>query len=232
MSDSLIIQQPAGPAQQLVLLFHGVGANAADMEPLGRAIAAEFAQAFVVSVAGGQAADLGSGRQWFSVRGITEENRPERVAQALPGFLSAVRHWQHAAQAGIDATALVGFSQGAIMALEATRSADVPAGRVVAIAGRFASLPDRATRKVTVHLIHGKADPVIPYRYTIAAAGRLISLQGDVTADVLPFVGHEINDEVCALVVERFKSYVPQRCWDEALRAERALVRKPAADQA
>ena len=229
MSESLIIQQPSGPAQQLVLLFHGVGAGASDMAPLGQVLAEEFPQAFVVSVGGTEPSDLGAVRQWFSVHGITEQNRPGRVELALPQFLATIRHWQLLSQVGVAATALVGFSQGAIMALASLGSAEVIAGRVVAIAGRFARLPEQASRSVTVHLIHGKADRVIAYSHTIAAAERLMSLDGDVTADVLPFVGHEVNTEIAALVVERFKGYVPRRCWDEALQAERKLVHRPLA---
>jgi predicted esterase len=39
MHDSMLIQQPSGLAGQLVLLFHGVGANAQNMVPVGQALA-------------------------------------------------------------------------------------------------------------------------------------------------------------------------------------------------
>ena len=51
MSDSVIVARPTGPAQQLMLLFHGVGASAQDLVPLGRVLAEEFPEAFIVSVA-------------------------------------------------------------------------------------------------------------------------------------------------------------------------------------
>jgi predicted esterase len=34
MSPSIIVQQPAAQAQQLFLLFHGVGADPSDLAPL------------------------------------------------------------------------------------------------------------------------------------------------------------------------------------------------------
>ena len=219
MNQSILVQSPAGRPAQLFLLFHGVGADADDLVPLGEQLGEEFPEAMIVSVAGSAAADLGVGRQWFSIREISEENRPQRVAAALPGFLDVVRHWQEHSGVGTAGTALVGFSQGAIMALEASAQAGAVAGRVVAIGGRFARLPEQASDAVTLHLIHGKDDPVVPYRHTIAAAEHLIALGGDLTADVLPRVGHEINAEVVATLLKRLKTHVPRRVWEEAMRA-------------
>ena len=224
--ESLVIQSPDELPAQLLLLFHGVGTDARDLVPLGEHLAAEFPQAMIVSVIGSDPADLGNGRQWFSIRDVTEDNRPARVAAALPAFVGAVRHWQELSGVGPAGTALIGFSQGAIMALEATHATDDGqgplAGRVIAIAGRFARLPERASPLLTIHFLHGKADPVIPYRHTVAAAEHLLDLGGDLTADVLPFVGHEITPEVLDLLVTRLKTYVPKRIWDEAMRAGNA----------
>jgi phospholipase/carboxylesterase len=220
MNDALVIQMPDGPAQQLMLLFHGVGATPEHMEPLARHLAQAFPQAAVVSVPGPDEFDLGqgAGRQWFSVRAIDENNRAARVAEAMPGFVETVKQWRERTGASLPATALIGFSQGAIMALESTQLGEALAGRVVALAGRFANLPALAPEATTVHLIHGKADTTIPYVHTIAAAERLIELGGDVTADVIPFLDHRVTDEVAELLVERLKGYLPQRVWREAMR--------------
>ena len=222
MSDSVIVARPEGAAQQLMLLFHGVGSNAQDLVPLGRVLAAEFPAAFIVSVDAPLPAGTGGGRQWFSVAGITEENRPERVASALPAFLQAVAHWQKEAGVGTDAVALIGFSQGAIMALESTRDRPAIAGRVVAIAGRFAQLPATPNEGTTLHLFHGKLDPVIPYGFTVEAAQHLVRLGADVTADVIPGIGHQVDDEIAELMIERLRGYLPKRVWEAAIKAARA----------
>ena len=39
--EALVIQQPSGPARQLVLLFHGLGANEEDPRPVGERLAAD-----------------------------------------------------------------------------------------------------------------------------------------------------------------------------------------------
>jgi len=220
MNPSHVVQRPEAAPAQLFLLFHGVGADAEDMAGVGRVLAAEFPGALVVSVGGHEVSDFGRGRQWFSIQGITEDNRIERVAAAMPAFVAEVRHWQREAGLGAAATALVGFSQGAIMALESLREAEPLAGRVVGIAGRFAGRPAVPPRETTVHLFHGKADPVMPYGHTLSAAEWLVGQGADLTADILPFVGHGIDEEMLELLVERLKAYVPKRIWDEAMRAE------------
>ncbi len=215
----MVIQQPGGQAQQLVLLFHGAGDTPQAMRPLGERLARQFPNAFIVSVAAAEPVDSGTGYQWFLVGGLDDTNRAARVSAALPAFLRAVAHWQTVSGLGPVATALIGFSQGATMALEATRVEAACAGRVVAIAGRFAELPERAAAATTLHLFHGKHDEAVPYRHTVEAVQHVLGLGGDATADVLPFVGHELVDDFVELTIERLTGYVPKRLWDEAMRA-------------
>lgn len=222
MSEPVFIQQPAGPAQQLFLLFHGVGGQPQDLQALGVQLAQAFPQAAVLALSGPQDCELGRGRQWFSVRGIDDDKRVQRVAQALPGFVAEVRRWQAQLQVPPEATALVGFSQGGILALEASKASELLAARVIAIGARYASLPQRVHASCTLHLVHGKADAVMPYGLTVAAAEHLLSVDADVTADVLPFVGHEIHAEVIDAVLARLQRYIPQARWREALAAAAA----------
>lgn len=212
--QAFVIQRGEAPAQ-LILLFHGVGSNAQSMVALGQAYARAFPQARVVAIDAPYASEPApEGRQWFSVAGVSDENRPQRVAAALPAFEYAVRHWQQ--QSGVDAagTALVGFSQGAIMALESTLRSEPVAARVIAIAGRYARLPEQPLHEgSTVHLLHGKADTVMPYSHAIEAALRLKSLGADFTADVLPFIGHELHADLMEMAVEKLQQHIPARLW-------------------
>jgi phospholipase/carboxylesterase len=202
MPTSVVIQQPAGAAMSLVLLFHGVGASAADLVPLGHYLARALPQAQVVSVQAPQVSDLGSGYQWFSVQGVTPGNRAARVAGAMPAFEATVKHWQHEAGVGPDATVIVGFSQGSIMALESTQLPAALAHRMVAIAGRFAQPPRQAPLAGSVHLLHGEQDGVIPAAEGRDAATRLRELGAVVTLDLFPGLGHGVDARVADRIVK------------------------------
>ncbi len=209
MQDSIIVHQPTTAPDQLILLFHGVGSRAEDLLPLGQALGRHFAHACIVSVRSPDASDLGTGWQWFSVRGVDEANRATRVADAMPRFVQTVQHWQGEMQVVAAATALIGFSQGAIMALESTQQPISLARSIIAIAGRFAQLPRNAPPDTHVHLMHGDADPVMPAQLSELALGQLRTLGASVTLDRFPGLGHGIDARVLERIVERMRGWTP-----------------------
>lgn len=196
MIASIVVSRPAA-ARQLFVLFHSDDADAPALAPLGRRLAAAFPEGFVVVLP---------------------------APADAPGFLAAIARWQAESGVAAAATAVVGFARGAVMALESTKAIPAPAGRVVALAGRFEALPTEPAPETTIHLFHGKEDPLTPYAETIAAAQCLLALGTDATADVLPFTGHEVTEEMAALVLERLRGYLPQRYWKEALQADPAAA--------
>ncbi len=213
-SNSIVVQQGNQRPDQLILLFHGVGATPDDMVPLGHRLAGEFGQATVVSIAAPFPSDLSWGYQWFSVQGVSEDNRPERVAAAMPEFLAEIHAWQVKEDATAATTILVGFSQGAIMALEAACTRPSPAAQVVAIAGRFAKLPATIAPRTALHLFHGQQDAVIPFRFSVEAGQHLRAIGSDASVDLLPSIGHEIDAEIMNRIVERLKGPVPKSLWE------------------
>ena len=198
MPPSIVIQKPASAANQLILLFHGVGSNAQDLVPVGKQFAAKFPDSMVVSLEGLNPSDFGQGRQWFSVAGITEESRPARVAAAMPAFQALIQQLQKVSGVAANKTTLIGFSQGSIMALESTQRAPTLASHVIAFSGRFASAPEKAPAGTAIHLIHGDADPVIPVENSRSAARLLQALGANVSLDIEPGMGHSIDARMLA----------------------------------
>lgn len=195
----------ARSANRTAAALPGVGSNAEDLQPLGAYLSAMRRQAAVVSVRSPDRSEFGAGWQWFSVSGIREENRPERVEAALPVFVRTVRDLQQACGVAAAQTTLIGFSQGGIMALESTQLAEPPAGRVIAIGARFARPPRVAPAATRVHLMHGESDGVMPKALSVAAAERLQALGAAVTCDLFPGLGHGIDGRVARRIVERFE---------------------------
>lgn len=198
--DSILVASPEA-SNQLVLLFHGVGSSAHDLAPIGRALAQAQPQATVVSVEAPYPSQLGRGKEWFSVVGVTEENRPQRIAQVMPVFLETIRFWQNQSGIGPEHTVLVGFSQGSIMSLESTQTEEPLAGKIIAMAGRFAQPVRVIPKGVKVHLIHGKQDGVVATQWSIQAHQQIETLGGQVTLDLLPGLGHGIDERALALAV-------------------------------
>lgn len=214
--DHFVVQSPDRPAKQLLLLFHGVGDNPANMAQIGSWFAPLFPDALVVSVGGVEPCGP-NGRQWFSVQGVTEENRQERVDAIMPTFVDRVRYWQQQSGVGANATALIGFSQGAIMALESVKAEAGLASRVIAFNGRYATLPERATTETTIHLIHGGEDRVIELSHAVAGQEALIRAGGDVTLDIVDDLGHVIDDRSIQFALDHLRFTVPKHYFDEAL---------------
>lgn len=199
-AGDLVLHRPTAAARQLVLLFHGVGASPEGFQALAPALARD--DRWVVAVRAPLASDLGAGWQWFSVQGVTEANRSERIASVLPRFAEVVKRWQ--AQTGLSAqqTVLAGFSQGSIMSLESTQVGEPLAARVVAMSGRFAMPPRQAPAGVVWRFIHGDQDPVILARFSTDAAAQLQAMGADAQVHILPGLGHGIDQRALGLLVD------------------------------
>lgn len=180
-------------ASALVILLHGVGGTPADMAPLGERIAAELPEVGIAALPAAHPFDLGpQGYQWFSVDGITEENRPGRIQAALDAFIAAIQAAQGEHGAAPETTTLVGFSQGAIMSLAGCHAARL-ARHAVAIAGRFAPLPERWPQDTAVSLVHGTMDGTVSADHSRRAAARLAELDAEVHLDLLPRAVHMLS---------------------------------------
>ena len=84
MTTDLELLPPSGRPEQLLILLHGVGASPAAMAPLAQLLRSKFAQSAVLVPAGFDAFDMGRpGRQWFSLQGLTEDNRVRARASTL-----------------------------------------------------------------------------------------------------------------------------------------------------
>lgn len=176
-----------------IIFLHGVGSSGDGIRGLATALGV---------VKGGHCPDgpepfdMGPGRQWFSVRGITEVNRPARIAAALPDFRAMVADF-----GPTEDSVLVGFSQGAIMALHAVADG-LAVKAVFALSGRLAgSVPARAVWP-TITLLHGTDDSVIPADMARATEGWLRQAGAIPEVRLFEGLGHSIDDRGLAILRE------------------------------
>lgn len=216
---SLVIQEPADQAAQLILLCHAAGADAASLLPLGERLRETFPQAIIVSLQADSPAVTPLGFEWFATVDVTEDNRATRVAQALPALQTAVRDWQERSGVSAAATALVGLSQGGEMVLELSKLQPMLASRVVAMGGRFTTLPEAPPAVTTIHFLHGRRDLLTPYAHSVEAAHHLRGMGCDITAEVVPFVGHELHPDLIELTITKLSTHIAQHWWTAAQEA-------------
>jgi phospholipase/carboxylesterase len=187
----------SGKTKSLVVFLHGYGADGADLLGLADPLGPHLPDTMFVAPDAPEKANGGYGLQWFPIPwldGSTEEAAAQGLARAsadLNGFLDALLEAEGVAD---NALALLGFSQGAMMAMHvAPRRPNEIAG-VVAISGRLLAPEkiDEITVKPPVLLVHGDADEVVPFG-NMQHAGQVLTAAGIETyGHVMKGTGHGI----------------------------------------
>ena len=212
-----------GAATPLYIYLHGEGGMALAMVQVADRFAQAYPQGAHLIPDGFEPNDTGTeGRQWFATRDLDDDNRLARVRSAFPKLVAFVREAQAHFGVTPNATALVGYAHGGTLALEAAQAHRDLVGRVVAIGARYATLPDTPPDAV-IHLVHGKEDAFVPARHSIDAATRLVALGGDVTADIVPGIGHAADPELVERALGHLQTFLPRRVWAAAM-AEAPLM--------
>ncbi|MGH7025471.1 MAG: alpha/beta hydrolase [Caulobacteraceae bacterium] len=181
-----------GPARSLVILAHGYGSNGADLiglVPYWRDALPDTA--FVSPNAPRPCPGAPGGYEWWPVWNQDRTAGVRAAAPILDAFIDA-----ELARHGLadDRLALVGFSQGTMLALHvAPRRARQIAG-VVGYSGMLID-PDEAEirSRPPVLLVHGDADPMIPIAAFHQAEAALRRLGFELTAHVSRGMGHGID---------------------------------------
>lgn len=192
-------------ATRLVIFLHGVGSRGEDLLPLAGPLRHALPGTAFAAPDAPFPFPYGMGHQWFSIAGVTEDNRAGRIEAARADFDRVIRETieTYRFTEKLDRVAFVGFSQGTIMALDALVSGRWPVGAIVGFSGRLASplplSPDKAT---PVLLVHGAADSVIPAAETVKAAATLQALGVGVDSRILPGLDHTISAEGIELAGE------------------------------
>ena len=186
-----------GAATSLVILLHGYGSNGEDLiglVPYWRETLPNTA--FVSPNAPEPCPGAPGGYQWWGLASMDRSARAAGALKAAPvlnAFIDAelARHGLTEAR-----LALVGFSQGTMMALHVgPRRREVLAG-VVGYSGMLAdeaALADPETTRPPILLVHGDADPMIPVTAFHQALASLTASGFTVESHVSRGLGHSID---------------------------------------
>ena len=204
MSDPTQLSGPVfgpvqAPAKQFIMFLHGVGADGNDLIGLAPEFARILPNAAFASPNAPQACDFAPmGRQWFSLMDRSPQALLRGVQSAAPivnAFLDA-----ELAKWNLDdsALALIGFSQGTMVALYTALRRPKPCAAVLAYSGALLGAETLATEIVSrppVLLVHGDQDPVVPVEALGHAAAVLTDNQVPVDMNVRKGLGHGIDAE-------------------------------------
>lgn len=156
-----------GRADALVVLLHGYGADGNDLMPLAQAWAPILPGAAFAAPHAPEPLPQSTmaGRQWFPLTFRDDSELWRGVNQAAPAlerFLDAELARHHLAAHRL---ALVGFSQGTMMALHVGLRRTVPPAAIVGYSGLIAGpefLDGELKGRPPVLLVHGSDDDLIP----------------------------------------------------------------------
>lgn len=185
-------------AQQLVVLCHGLGADAHDLIDLAPGWARALPDALFVAPDAPEPYDEGpTGRQWYSLQDRTPAMLDAGARRAAPLLLAYID--AELTQAGLspDAVAMMGFSQGAMMVLHAGLRRHVPPRGILAYSGALLDTPALAaecTGHPPVLLVHGEQDEVVPFSRGKAAESALKRVGIPLQTLWCPKLGHGIDD--------------------------------------
>lgn len=194
-----------GPARQLVVLLHGVGADGADLAELIPYMAPALPDAAFVSPDGPEPYDMAPfGRQWFS---LADRSGPalaagvRQGAQVVDGFLDA-----QLARFGLTEAecAIIGFSQGTMVTLQMAPRRERPLAAVVGFSGALVAAETLAAdirSRPRMLLIHGAEDEVVNPACLPQAEQALAAAGIPVLAESRPGLGHSIDGPGLALAI-------------------------------
>jgi phospholipase/carboxylesterase len=205
MADTIKLNGPTlapisgGKPQQLVVMLHGIGSDGDDLIGLAPYFQKVLPEAFFISPHAPFAFDMAPvGHQWFSLQDDSPAARlagAQSVAPTLDAFLD-----QQLAATGLadDKLALVGFSQGTMMALHVGLRRANPMAGILGYSGMLVApelLAETIKSRPPVYLVHGDADEVVPVESLPEAVAGLDTVGIDVEFHSCPGLGHGVNED-------------------------------------
>jgi phospholipase/carboxylesterase len=202
MSGPRLPPRRPGPARQLVVLLHGVGADGNDLIGLAPELARRLPHAAFVAPDGPEPCDMAPyGRQWFSLRDRGPAALLAGVQATLPLLDAFLDAELEAAGLGPRQLALVGFSQGTMLALYAALRRAPAIAAVLGYSGVLLGaerLPAEVVSRPPIFLLHGDADEIVPVQALYAAIQGLQAARLPVQWSIRPGLGHAIDPETIA----------------------------------
>jgi len=155
-----------GKIDKIVVLLHGYGSDGNDLIALTQYLQPEMPNALFVAPNAPEACDINpQGYQWFPLDLDRELSRLDGTVRARPVIMRLLEDIWAQTGLGPDQTLLIGFSQGAMMALDVGLRLDPAPIGVISFSGALVApetLAEELGGTPPVALVHGTVDDVVP----------------------------------------------------------------------
>ncbi|UWQ94294.1 alpha/beta fold hydrolase [Rhodobacteraceae bacterium M385] len=208
----------SGDVTSLVVFLHGYGADGRDLLGLADPLAEHMPNTvFVAPDAPERSAMNPAGFQWFPIPwidGSSEAAAAEGMARAVVDLNAFLDHVMEEHGVSAAETAIVGFSQGTMIALHVAPRREEEFAAVVGFSGRLLE-PEALAEEVVVRppvlLIHGDADDVVPPQsLPEAAEGLEAAGWEEVYAHVMKGTAHGIAPDGLSVALAFLKDKLPR----------------------
>jgi phospholipase/carboxylesterase len=192
-----LLPRSGGKAKKLVVFCHGYGSNGDDLISLAPHWAPTLPDVEFLSPNAPQVFEsYSSGYQWFSLREFTSEFIRSGLDQATPILRDFLLHELYVRNLTPEDLAIVGFSQGGMIALDVMFLLPGIAG-IICYSGAFYPRQSATINKPypNVLLAHGDNDDVVPYDYFLESHNNLVKLGVQPQTLTCSGLGHSIDSE-------------------------------------
>lgn len=210
-NDYPILLPKSGHAKKLVMFLHGVGSSGDDLISLAPYLQNEFPDIYFASPHGVEDYEYApNARQWFSLNDRELVVLQRELTRVSPSVLAIIENKMKSLDLTWQDVILVGFSQGAMLALYLTLMQSQRFNAVVAFSGSLIapSILPEYLNKTPVCLIHGTKDEVVLHENMLIAKKKLDSLNFEVDSHSLDDIGHTIDAKGLELLVNFIKKSI------------------------
>ena len=196
VNGSSLQPRSGGKPRQIVLLLHGYGSNGADLISLAPHWQQSLPDTLFLAPNAPERCGVGAGYQWWPLAAFTPAALAQGAKAAAPAINAFIDRKLDQYELTDSDLAIVGFSQGTMMALHVGLRRTGPIAAIVGYSGMLTGANELSHASITrppVLLVHGSADPVVPVAALHAAKRDLEHLGIAVTAHVSPGVAHTVD---------------------------------------
>jgi phospholipase/carboxylesterase len=192
--------ESGGTPKSAVLMLHGVGSNGRDLIGLAPHLARNLPDTVFLSPDGLQPFDMVPGFamedafQWFSLQSRAPADLMAEATASFPAVNELIDRVADEFKISPSKIALLGFSQGTMMALFTALRRQAPVAGVLGYSGILLDETGfDGFQKMPVCLIHGQADDVVAFTHHGEAVTRLQQAGYDVDSLAIPHLPHSID---------------------------------------